>query len=233
MTRALVLRAAEDALRTAENLRARGVEAVISPVLELVATEAEIAPGDYDAILVTSAKGVECARDAAFLGAIPVHAVGAKTARAAQARGWRTGLVAGNAQAMLPLLAARHAGAASFLYLAGRDRQPTLENGLRAGGHRVHVIEVYEARAATALTPAAIDALSAGAIDVVLHYSRRSARIFLARARNAGLSAAVTRPAHFALSADVAAPLAATGAADIRIAPTPDEAGLLSLFGGA
>lgn len=228
MTRVLVLRAREDALRTSEKLRAIGLTPIVSPVLEIAATGAGVPPGDYDAVLASSAKGIECAgADAETFRALPFHAVGAKTATAARTRGWRPDIVAGAAEAILPLLLARYPEPAHFLYLAGRDRQAALEAGLSVAGHRITAVNVYEARAATALSREANAALAAGDIAIALHYSRRSAEIFLSLAAAAGLSARLEGIAHIALSADVAAPLEALGL-EVLCAEAPDEAHLLS-----
>ncbi|KAF0211154.1 MAG: hypothetical protein FD172_2108 [Methylocystaceae bacterium] len=175
MNLVLVLRAAEDAARTAGKLQALECAAVLSPVLEFAATDAVIPHGDYDAVIVTSAKGVEFAGDARQLRATPLHAVGEKTAEAARALGFHPDIVAGNAEAILPHLLERYRRPTHFLYLAGRDRQPILEAGLRAAGHEVHTVEIYEARAARALTAEALAAIASRRVTAVLHYSQRSA----------------------------------------------------------
>lgn len=225
----LVLRAAEDAARTARKLQALECVAVISPVLEFAATKAIIPCGKYDAVIVTSAKGVEFAGDARPLRAAPLHAVGEKTAEAARARGFQPDIVAGNAEAMLPRLLERYQRAADFLYLAGRDRQSVLEAGLRAAGHEVQTVEVYEARAAQSLTPEALAAIAARRVSAVLHYSRRSAEIFLQLAQAAGVADALRDMTHVALSEYVAAPLRRLGL-ETLVAAKPDEEHLLSLL---
>jgi uroporphyrinogen-III synthase len=222
-----VLRAREDALRTSEKIEKLGFAAVVSPVLEIVATGATIPPGAYDAVLVSSAKGIECVGGAAdACKDLPLHVVGAKTANAAKARGWRPDIVAGNAEAILPLLLARYPAPAHFLYLAGRDRQAALETGLQACGHRTTAIDVYEARAAQSLTQEARTALAAGQIDIALHYSRRSVEIFLNLVEAHGLTPHLKRIAHVALSADVAAPLESLGL-EVACADKPNEERLL------
>lgn len=227
MTRALVLRAREDAARTAEKLRSMGYEPVLSPVLEIAATGAPIPSGPYDAVLASSAKGVECAGDGAqAFTFLPLHVVGAKTAAAAQARGWRPDIVAGAAEAILPLLLGRYTSPVNFLYFAGRDRQAALEAGLRVAGHAVTAVDVYEARAAAALSGPAIRGIADGSIALALHYSRRSAEIFLRLADAAGLTPKLLGMTHAALSNDVATPLRALGLSPV-IAERPDEAGLL------
>jgi len=227
VTRALVLRAREDAARTAEKLWAMGIEPVLSPVLEIAATNASIPPGDYDAVLVSSAKGVECApASAQAFQTLPLHAVGAKTAAVAGAHGWRTDIVAGSAEAILPMILLRYTLPIKMVYLAGRDRQPTLEAGLRAAGHAVTAVNVYEARAVERLTDEARAAIAAGSIDIGLHYSRRSVEIFLQLAADGGLTHRLGDIAHAALSEDVAAPLRAIGLNPV-VAKKPDEAALL------
>lgn len=229
MTRVLVLRAREDALRTSDKLRAMGCTPIVSPVLEIMAAGALIPPGDYDAVIASSAKAIECGGGAEPYKALPFHVVGARTAKAVEARGWRPEIMAGNAEAILPLLLARYSGAAHFLYLAGRDRQAALEAGLTGAGHRITSVIVYEARAAASLTDEACSALRARAVDFALHYSRRSAEIFLSLAEAAGLSGALPGIAHIALSADVAAPLEALGL-DVTRAEEPDEDRLLAVL---
>ncbi|MBM3563170.1 MAG: uroporphyrinogen-III synthase [Alphaproteobacteria bacterium] len=230
MRRVLVLRAADDAARTAQKLRALEFEPILSPVLDIAATGAQIPQEAYDAALASSAKGVELAQSAEAFKVLPLHAVGEKTAQAARALAWRTDIVAGNAEAILPLLLARHPEPAYFLYLAGCDRQPTLEAGLKAAGHRVVAAEVYEARAAKALSKEAIDAIAAGEIDAVLHYSRRSAEIFLSLAKAAGILQKARAALHLALSHAVAKPLLCEDFPNVGVAERPDEAHLMELL---
>ena len=223
-------RAADDAARTAQKLRALEFEPILSPVLDIAATGAQIPQEAYDAALASSAKGVELAQSAEAFKVLPLHAVGEKTAQAARALAWRTDIVAGNAEAILPLLLARHPEPAYFLYLAGCDRQPTLEAGLKAAGHRVVAAEVYEARAAKALSKEAIDAIAAGEIDAVLHYSRRSAEIFLSLAKAAGILQKARAALHLALSHAVAKPLLCEDFPNVGVAERPDEAHLMELL---
>ena len=232
MSRVLVTRARDDAERTASRLREMGHAPLLSPVLEIVATGAMIPQGSYDAVLATSAKGLEHARgDLGALRTITLHCVGTRTAQAAEALAWRPNLVAGNAKALLPLLRTRYRQPARFLYLAGRDRQDELEKALRDAGHKITVVETYEARAAKTLTSEAVAAIESGKLDAVLHYSKRSVEIFLALARAAGLIEKLRDIAHLALSADVAAPLEREDFTRALIAKKSDEEHLLRLLG--
>jgi uroporphyrinogen-III synthase len=65
-----------------------------------------------------------------------------------------------------------------------------------------------------------------------LHFSRASAEDFLSAARGSNLlEAALTKPTHFCLSEQVAAPLLAAGAARIQVAARPTQDALLELCG--
>jgi uroporphyrinogen-III synthase len=224
------LRARADAERTADKLRALGFAPMVSPAIEIVATGASMPGGAFDAVLATSAKGLEHAGDAGAVRALPLHVVGARTAQIAKQLGWRPDLVTGDAEALLTLLRARYAAPARFLYLTGRERRDDLEAGLRAAGHAVTTVETYEARAARSLSSEALDALTNGEIDAALHYSKRSAEIFLRLARAAGLAEKLRGVTHLALSPDVAEPLEHAACARVLVAQRPDEDHLLRLL---
>lgn len=231
MKRVLVTRATRDGEGTAKKLRSLGFEPLLSPVLEIVATEAAIPRSAFDAVLATSAKALACARALpGELGALPFHAVGERTAQAAQQSGWRPHLVAASADALVALLRARYKRPAHFLYLAGHDRRDELETILRSEGHSLTVVETYEARAVGALTSEAEAALRNAEIDVVLHYSKRSAEIFCELAGAAGLIENLHDVAHLALSQEVAKPLQRLGFARVLVAEKPDEEHLLQLL---
>ena len=100
---------------------------------------------------------------------------------------------------------------------------------LRAAGHQITAVDVYEARAASALTDAARDALRTQTISVALHYSRRSVDIFLRLVEAEKLTSALASIRALALSDDVATPLRARGLG-VEVAAQPDETGLLALL---
>ena len=120
---------------------------------------------------------------------------------------------------------------ARLVYIAGRDRKSDLETALAIVGQAMEVVEVYEAKEAAALPRLAIDALRIGALDGVLHFSRRSAELFVALARDEGVS--VSALTHFCLSEDVATPLRAAGCPAIAVASAPNEPALLDLVAAA
>lgn len=240
MTRVLVTRARDDAERTAEKLRRLGFAPLISPVIEIAATGAAIPRDMFDAALATSARAIAHAGDGLdALASLPSYVVGARTAQAAEKRGLRVAATAPDVAGLISIL--RERPCKRFLYLAGRDRRDVLERFLREEGRSVSTVETYEARAAQMLSDEAIDALARGEIGAVLHYSARSATIFLELARAAGDKAPSLPGAkrrnnddggvlHLALSEDVARPLRDAGCAQLRVAPAPDEESLLRLL---
>jgi len=235
--RLLLTRPEPDAQRTAAALRAQGHDVITAPLLRIApVTDAQIGAGPWTAILITSANAasaVAAHARAAELRALPVFAVGRRSAEAMAAAGFAEVMSAdGNVNDLARLVAARLQPAARLLYLAGQDHAGDLAGDLRARGFIVETTMIYRAIAATGLPPAAAEAL-AGGIDGVLHFSRRSAEAYVEAARTADMVVNALRPIHFCLSAQVAEPLAQAGADDIRVAERPNEAALIALIAAA
>ena len=231
--RLLVTRPEADAERTATALRACGHTVVVAPLLRIEPVEnAKIAAGPFAAILVTSANAAPAiARHQRFteLRALPVFAVGGRSAQAMRAAGFADVTSAdGDVRDLARLVAQRVKGGASLLYLAGADRAGDLAGSLSGQGFVVRTAVIYRAIAAAVLPSAVADALAG--VDGVLHFSRRSAEAFLRAVRDAGAGDdALRKPTHFCISANVAESLVAAGAADIRIAAEPTESALMAL----
>jgi uroporphyrinogen-III synthase len=235
--RLLVTRPEPDAERTAAALRASGHSVIVAPLLRVEALpDAEIGSGPWAAILVTSANAapaiVRHARGAELKN-VPVLAVGEHSAQAMRAAGFADVISAGGGGGDLARLAAeRLKQSLPLLYLVGADRSGDIASDLIAQNFTVRTAAIYRAVAATALPRAAAAALT-HEIDGVLHFSRRSAEAYVSAARGAGLLADALRPVHYCLSARVAEPLTQAGAADIGVAPQPNEAALLEVIGAA
>ncbi len=121
--------------------------------------------------------------------------------------------------------------AARLVYLAGRDRKPTLEVALAEAGFATQPVELYAAEAREAWS--AGEARGVASCAAALHYSRRTATLALALAARAGISERFRAIVHVCLSAEVAGPLAADGAGRVAVAEAPDEARLLAALDGA
>ena len=243
--RLLVTRPQPDASRTAEALRARGHDVLVAPLLRIEPVAgAAIPPGPFDAMALTSANAVAnlaCRPDAAALTALPLFAVGPRTAQAAQAAGFADVVAAaGDGASLAVLIAARLPSGARLLYPAAEQRAVDLAAALAPHGIAVETVAVYRAVPATAFPPEAKAALERGTVDGVLHYSRRSAMAYLRCSRN--LARVLSpgnhvsndpslRPIHFCLSAQVADILAAERFHAV-VAARPEEAALFDCIGG-
>jgi uroporphyrinogen-III synthase len=236
--RLLVTRPQDDGERTATALRARGHSVLVAPLLRMEPVAADFGLGPFAAVLTTSAnaaRAVAAHARIAELRRVPLYTVGGRSAEAARAAGFATVRSAdGDAHDLVRLVAQQLTGAAApLLYLAGEDRSVDLAEQL--GRHRLtmRTAVVYRAAVAQRLPREAEQAIAVSDIDGVLHYSRRSAAAFLRCADAAGLRKRALALIHFGLSAQVAAPLAAAGAADVRTAARPEELALLDLVGSA
>jgi uroporphyrinogen-III synthase len=200
-------------------------------VIEIVATQAVIPNGRFDAIIATSAHAFTSS--ARLLAKISLYAVGERTREAARRVGWVAPIhLKENARALIALLHTDLAQGQRVLYLAGCDRKPDIEAAAQEIGLALATVETYAAHEILHLTEEAEHALRAGEVDAVLHYSRRSAELFIAMTGRARLWTQVAQPRHYALSSDVADALAAHGLRAF-IAKEPNEDHLLALFNEA
>lgn len=227
--RVLVTRAAEDAERTASALRAQGHEAIIAPLRARVPLESLWPDAAFDALLATSRNAFAGNMAPTHLKALPCFCVGQATALAAREAGFAQAEALGDtASALAQALVHRLPSAARLLYLAGTPRRPELEMQLRDAGHRVLALERYAMRRVPALPQQAAEALEAGTLDAVLHYSAQSAGAFFGLAEQAELGQPALKPLHLCLSAAVANQLPAQ--AKRRVAAHPREAALHDLL---
>jgi uroporphyrinogen-III synthase len=229
--RLLVTRPEPDNERTAAELRARGHEVMVAPMLRVEPViDADLGAGPWAAVLITSANGaraIAAHKRRGELTALPVLAVGQASATAARAAGFSDVTSAdGDGGDLARLAAVRVSGAAMpLLYLAGEERARDLGAELAASGLKVATVAVYRTVKVAALPDDVRAALAAGAVEGVLHFSRRSVESYLDCARDGP----ALQPIHYCLSARAAEPLQAAGASRIRVAAKPDEAGMLAL----
>ena len=234
--RLLVTRPQPDGDRTAAALRARGHEVVVAALLRIEAiADAELGDGPWSALALTSANALAAIAVHPRRGellALPVLAVGRRTAAAARAAGFADVTEAGGTvrELVAQLRRSFEGGRDPLLYLAGEDRSHDLAVELGALGRAVRTVVVYRAGKAETFPPAVAASLAAGALDGVLHFSRRTAEAFLDCARAAGLHERAVLLSHYCLSGQIAEPLVAAGASAVRIAARPEEAALIDLI---
>lgn len=229
--RVVITRPQADGERTATALRARGHEVLVAPLMRVEVIAANLA-GEWGAVIVTSANAPNAiaqnpARDALIKR--PLFAVGQRSAEAARQTGFiNVTSAGGDVRALVRTLVGEHADAkAPLLYLAGEDRAADLIGELSTRGIAAEIRVVYRA-VAVPFPPALIEALRVGEVDIVMHFSRRSAENYVAGAKRAGIVGPALAVRHLCLSAQVAEPLA--GASCIAVAAHPDEAALIELL---
>ena len=234
--RLLVTRPERDGERTAAALRARGHDVVLAALMRIEAiANAEIGEGPWLALLMTSAnalRAVETHPRCAELMRLPLCVVGARIADAARAAGFVDIRLIGSdvTELIQSIRGAPPRGAGPLLYLAGEDTSRDLAADLAAQGLATRTVLAYRAVQAERMPPSAAAALAAGEIGGVLHFSRRSAEAYLSCARAAQVLDQALAPMHYCLSRQVAGPLGAAGARNVRIAMRPDEAALIGLI---
>jgi uroporphyrinogen-III synthase len=212
-------------------LRARGHDVLVASLMRVEPLAADLA-GTWGAIIVTSANAPDAIAGNLLREALirlPLFAVGRRSAHDARHAGFvNVRLPDGDVRDLVRMLIAQRAGTnAPLLYLAGEDRAADLPAELSARGIAAEMRVVY--RVVTApFPPALIEALRAGAVDAVMHFSRRSADNYLAGASKAGITGPAMAVRHLCLSAQVAEPL--VGASQIAVAARPDKAALVELL---
>ena len=230
----LLTRAREDAERTRARLVEAGHQVSVSPVIAIVATGTAGPPGVVDALVATSGHALATI-DATWPSPearrlMPLLLVGQRTAAIAREYGFLgASVIAATTTDLAVAIPDLPRAMRRLVYIAGRDRKPDLENALALLGRTLEVVETYRAREVEVLDPSVVDAMRAGRIEGVLHFSRRSASLFVEFARRDDCKAG--RLIHFCLSEDVAVPLREAGCARIVVADAPDEPALLAAIG--
>lgn len=221
----LVTRPFGEAEETVDRLAEAGLEALVSPVLDIRFLDRNVPTGPFSGVIATSGNGVQ---GLARLAAVrfrehPFFVVGEATATNVTQLGFPEPiLIAPDAESLAGMLIASTRGTrAPLLYAAGRDRTPILERRLGVAGVFHEVVELYSAEPVKTLDEQACRAFADGAIAAVLHMSRRSSEAFVAAAETSGVSVPALGVLHAAISAKAAEPLRSWGAQRIAIAEQP------------
>lgn len=146
----LVVRPEPGASETAARLRAMGLVPLAHPLVGTAPTEAPAPPGPFAAVVMTSATAARTIAPLApdDIRALPVHAIGERTARAARDAGFAAVSVGADGEAPADgaalgrMLAPLHRGR-TVLYPCAEERRAGLEHGLEAGGVRVAPWPLY------------------------------------------------------------------------------------------
>ena len=226
----LVTRPTPEASETAARLSALDIEAVVEPLLiaQTLPTNLPQAAG-FAALAVTSGTALRALRERGELErflALPVYAVGDKTAALASSFGFaRVVSARGNLDNLVALLAEAGIGGPVF-YPAARQQAGDLAKALAPHGVMVIAAAVYEMVPASRMSPATLGELQSGAISAALFYSRRTAEAFIALT---GELRDKAKLGMLCLSENVAAPLVAAHFVRVGLADHPSEEAMLGL----
>ena len=240
--RILVTRPRDDADDLVAALTARGHEVLREPLLTITPREPVDWPLGHEraqALLVTSANGVRAFARADPRRDLPVYAVGAASAAAADGLGFRAVVSAdGNVDDLAALVRRRLDPAGGpLLHPAAAKPAGDLKGALAAKGFDVLRAVLYDARPAEALSPESTRAVNEGSIDAVTLFSPRTASAFASLIAAAGLAPACSRIVALCLSPAVAAEIAGLAWRRVLVAARPEQAALLAaldhLAGGA
>jgi uroporphyrinogen-III synthase len=231
--RALVTRPRAEAEGLAAALAARGVEAIIEPMMQvqfLTAASPDLA--GVQAVLCTSANGVRALAGVTDERMLPILAVGDATASRARAEGFATVESAGGAVADLVWLAVQRLRPQDgrLLHVAGNVVAGDLVAELRENGFAIDRIVLYEAQPIAMLSEVTLGALRSASIDFALFFSPRTAAIFTRLANAAAAAKCCAKITALSISAAADAALAGLPWLDRRTAETPNQPALLDLL---
>lgn len=221
-----ITRAQPAADATAERVRAMGHDAVVAPLLAVrPLTDVQADLRGVAALAFTSANGVRAFADLSGERSLKVFAVGAATAKAARAAGFKSVLSAdGDVEALADGIAARRGELRGVvLHPGAAEPAGDLSGALEKHGVEARRLILYET-APVSLGEAEVAAL--GSSDAVLLHSPRAAQVLAKLLK--------THPAPqlraLGLSKAVVKPLARTRLAGKAFPPFPLEAALLNLI---
>ncbi|MDB5435475.1 MAG: hemD [Phenylobacterium sp.] len=216
-----ITRAQPGADATAERVRALGHEAIVAPLLAVRALEdVEVDLRGVAALAFTSANGVRAFSDLSGERSLRVFAVGAATAQAARAAGFKLVLSAdGDVEALAEGIALRRTELrGAVLHPGAAEPAGDLAAALEKHGVEARRLILYETAAVKLEAEIARQLVQA---DAALLHSPRAAQVLAAllklhpapRLRALGLSKAVVKPlARIPLAAKVFPPMPLEGA---------------------
>ncbi|MEM9495808.1 MAG: uroporphyrinogen-III synthase [Pseudomonadota bacterium] len=232
----LVTRPEPDAAAFAKTLREAGYAPISCPVMTIRTSDAPLPLDGVGALAFTSANGVRAFAARTAHRDFAVFAVGAVTADAARAAGFREVAAAGgDVDALAALIveaASRRPLDGDLLHIAGAHRAGALSAALAAAGVSARRAALYEAVAADALPPETAALLKASPPDWATFFSPRTAKLFVSLVRDAGQAAALGHIRAAAFSENVASALENSGFRSVGAAVSPSVAAMIDLMDG-
>ena len=231
MTVALVTRPQPDAGRTADALVARGVAALVEPMLAIeFLPAAALDLAGVQALLFTGANGVRAFAAASPERRLPAFAAGDATAREARAAGFRqVESAAGDVRALAELAAARcDPSAGPLFHASGEAVAGNLAGSLAEAGFAARREVLYRARAAESFSPRLVEMLAAGRVRLALFFSPRTAAVFARLALRSGVGDTCRLALACVLSEAVGRALEGVAWREVRVAGRPDHEAMMA-----
>jgi uroporphyrinogen-III synthase len=224
--RVLITRPQEDAVKIAALLKARGLEPVVAPLLEVrFHHRPEISLDGVQAVLATSANGVRALAQRTNRRDVPIFAVGPQTEQEARSHGFASVRNAEGDARTLAVAAAEWTSPAngSLLHVKGAEADGALAALLEGRGFEVRSAVLYDV-APIAMPEDTRRLLTDGKIDAALFFSARSARVFAEDAITFDLANVIAA----CISHSTAAALSLLVFREIRVAEKPNQDALLA-----
>lgn len=231
--RILVTRPQPDADHTAGLLRARGHDAIICPLMEIVPNvDAQtLNTKDLQAVLITSANGARALAAVSADRDLRILAVGVASAEAARNEGFRRVESADGDVDTLAALVQQTLDPkdGKLLHVAGSVTAGDLSGFLAQQGFEIEKVALYHANTADLLPRLIETGLKSQNFDAIVLFSPRTARIFASLVDQAGLRDSLRNISAFCLSPAVAETLRSTEFRDVQVSYRPDHQGILDL----
>lgn len=232
--RILVTRPQPDADHTARLLRARGHDAIICPLMEIVPNpDAEtLDTKDLQAVLITSANGVRALARVSAVRDLRLFAVGAASAEAARNEGFsRVESANGDVDTLARLVRQTlDPKDGKLLHVAGSVTAGDLAGVLGRYGFEIEKVALYQARTADLLPKLIERGLEQHEFDAVVLFSPRTARAFGVLVTQAGMQDTLGNITAYCLSAAVADALNLGDFHNVRVSSSPDHPGILEVI---
>lgn len=247
----LVTRPHPDNEVTSAALRAKGIDVLLAPMLRFEAVAfVDDADARYNGVIATSANALRALRSHPakdrLLG-LPLFAVGEHTADIARDVGFRDIVAGKDGASALPDLIDSYFKTKQtskrktsrqgiprqgiLLYLAGADIAHDLSGELGGRGFSIVTYTTYKMAPISGLPMEVRDAFATNSVEAILHYSRRSARAFIAAARAEGVEISALALPQCCISDAVAMILRDAGAGQVIVARSSDEKSMLDAVG--
>ena len=228
--RILVTRPLEDGMEIAGHLAQRGHQALLAPLLEPRFHQGPLLEeGELDgvqAVLATSANGIRALNRRTARRDLPIFAVGPQTADEARKSGFSNVRSAdGDAKTLAQAAMSWATPRGVLLHVCAQDAPGTLAEILGQGGFTVRRCALYSIEPATQLPAEAKAALQEGALDAVMFFSPRTARIFAVLAHDLPIEGL----AALCISPTTAQALAAMTFARVVVARQPNQQAMLEI----